>query len=77
VPVALGAGSPIAGTAVPATGFAPGAIAFCNGMGFVGDRFSGNVLRFDPSARAVTAHGLVCAPTATGSSFVADVACGR
>jgi hypothetical protein len=77
VPVALGAGSPIVGTAVPATGFAPGAITFCNGMGFVGDRFSGNVLRFDPSARAVTAHGLVCAPTATGSSFVADVACGR
>jgi hypothetical protein len=77
VPVALGAGSPIVGTAIPATGFAPGAIAFCNGMGYVGDRFSGNVLRFDPSARAVTAQGLVCAPTATGSSFVADVACGR
>jgi len=77
VPVALAAGAPIVGTAVPATGFAPGAITFCNGVGYVGDRFSGNVLRFDPSARKVTAQGLVCAPTSTGSSFVADVICGK
>jgi len=77
VPVALGAGAPIVGAAVPASGAAPGAITFCDGVGYVGDRFSGNVLRFDPAARAVTARGLVCAPTATGSSFVADVACGR
>lgn len=77
VPVALGAGAPIVGTAVPAAGAAPGAITFCNGMGYVGDRFSGNVLRFDPSARAVTAQGLICAPTDTGSAFVADVICGK
>lgn len=77
VPVALGAGAPIVGTAVPATGAAPGAITFCDGVGFVGDRFSGNVLRFDPASRAVTARGLVCAPAATGSSFVADVICGK
>jgi YVTN family beta-propeller protein len=77
VPVALGAGAPIVGTAVPAAGAAPGAITFCDGVGFVGDRFSGNVLRFDPASRAVTARGLVCAPTATGSSFVADVICGK
>ena len=77
VPVALGAGAPFVGTAVPATGAAPGAITFCDGVGFVADRFSGNVLRFDPAARAVTARGLVCAPTATGSSFVADVICGK
>jgi hypothetical protein len=77
VPVALAAGAPIVGTAVSANGFAPGAITFCNGMGYVGDRFSGNVLRFDPSARAVKAQGLVCAPTASGSAFVADVLCGK
>jgi YVTN family beta-propeller protein len=77
VPVALGAGAPIVGTAVPAAGAAPGAITFCDGVGFVGDRFSGNVLRFDPASRAVTARGLVCAPTTTGSSFVADVICGK
>jgi hypothetical protein len=77
VPVALGAGSPIVGTALPATGAAPGAITFCDGVGFVGDRFSGNVLRFDPASGAVTARGLVCAPTKTGSSFVADVICGK
>ena len=77
VPVALGAGAPIVGTAVPAAGAAPGAIAFCDGVGFVGNRFSGNVLRFDPVSRAVTARGLVCSPTTTGSSFVADVICGK
>lgn len=77
VPVALGAGAPIVGTAAPAAGAAPGAITFCDGVGFVGDRFSGNVLRFDPASRAVTARGLVCAPTTTGSSFVADVICGK
>jgi len=77
VPVDLSGAVPVVGTAVPAVGFAPGAITFCNGMGYVGDRFSGNVLRFDPSARAVTAQGLVCAPTDTGSAFVADVICGK
>jgi len=77
VPVALGAGAPIVGTAVPASGAAPGAITFCDGVGFAGDRFSGNLLRFDPASRAVTARGLVCAPTTTGSSFVADVICGK
>ena len=62
---------------MPASLAAPGALAFCDGVGFAADRFSGNVLRFDPAARAVTSRGLVCAPPATGSSFVADVICGR
>ena len=84
VPVDLSGTVPVVGTAVPARDlapvpapFAPGAITFCNGMGFVGDRFSGRVFRFDASSGRVTAQGLVCAPTSTGSSFVADVACGK
>lgn len=77
VPVDLSGTTPRVGTAVPVTGAAPGAITFCEGVGFSGDRFSGNVLRFDPVAGSVTARGLVCSPAAGGSSFVADVACGR
>jgi len=67
----------VVGAAVPAARAAPGAITFCGGVGFAADRFSGNVLRFDPVSRAVTSRGLVCPPSGTGSSFVADVICGR
>jgi YVTN family beta-propeller protein len=77
VPVDLSGAAPLVGAAVPLDDAAPGAIAFCGGTGFSGDRFSGNVLRFDPVGRTVTARGLVCAPAGSGSSFVADVTCGR
>jgi hypothetical protein len=77
VPVDVSGAAPLVGAAVPATLAAPGALSFCNGTGFAGDRFSGNVLRFDPAARSVTGRGLVCPPSGTGSSFVADVTCGR
>jgi hypothetical protein len=77
VPVSVSGAVPVVGTAVPATLAAPGAISFCNGMGFAADRFSGNVLRFDPAARTVAGRGLVCPPSGAGSSFVADVICGR
>lgn len=77
VPVDLSGSAPRVGTAVPAPDAAPGAIAFCGGTGFAGDRFSGNVLRFDPVAGSVEGRGLVCAPAPGGSSFVADVTCGR
>ncbi len=77
VPVDVGGAVPVPGAAAPASLAAPGALAFCDGVGFAADRFSGNVLRFDPAARAVTSRGLVCAPSATGSSFVSDVICGR
>ena len=68
---------PVVGAAVAAPLAAPGALSFCNGVGFAADRFSGDVLRFDPAAGAVTARGLVCPPSGTGSSFVSDVICGR
>jgi hypothetical protein len=77
VPVDVSGAVPVVGAAVPAALAAPGALSFCNGVGFAADRFSGNVLRFDPAARTVTGRGLVCPPSGTGSSFVADVACGR
>jgi Stigma-specific protein, Stig1 len=84
VPVNVSGAAPVVGAAVPARDlsavpapFAPGAITFCNGTAYVGDRFSGNVFRFDPASKVVTDQGLVCAPSLNGSSFVADVACGR
>jgi hypothetical protein len=77
VPVDVSGAVPVVGAAAPATLAAPGAISFCNGVGFAADRFSGNVLRFDTATRAVTSRGLVCPPSGTGSSFVSDVICGR
>ena len=77
VPVDVSGAVPLVGAAAPAPLAAPGAISFCNGVGFAADRFSGNVLRFDAATRAVTSRGLVCPPSGTGSSFVADVICGR
>jgi YVTN family beta-propeller protein len=77
VPVDVSGAVPVVGAAAPATLAAPGALSFCNGVGFAADRFSGNVLRFDTATRAVTSRGLVCPPSGTGSSFVADVICGR
>jgi len=77
VPVDVSGSAPVVGAAAPASLAAPGAISFCNGMGFAADRFSGNVLRFDPAAGTVTSRGLVCPASGTGSSFVADVTCGR
>jgi len=77
VPVDVSGAAPVVRAAVPASLAAPGAIAFCDGMGYAADRFSGNVLRFDPAARAVTARGLLCSASGSGSNFVADVICGR
>ncbi len=77
VPVDVSGSVPLVGAAVPALLAAPGALSFCNGVGYAADRFSGNVLRFDPAAGAVTARGLVCPASGTGSSFVSDVICGR
>ncbi len=77
VPVDLSGTSPVVRAAIPVSGAAPGSLVFCGGVGYAGDRFSGRVLRLDPAAGAVTGQGLVCAPPSTGSSFVADVACGR
>ncbi len=77
VPVDVSGAVPVVGNAADASLAAPGALTFCNGVGYAADRFSGNVLRFDPAARTVTSRGLVCSPSGTGSSFVADVICGR
>jgi DNA-binding beta-propeller fold protein YncE len=77
VPVDVSGATPVVGAAAPATGTAPGPIVFCNGNGYAGDRFSGDVLRFDPATGSITQRGLVC-PAITGmSSYIPDLTCAR
>jgi hypothetical protein len=54
---------------------APGKLAFCGGTGYVADRNSGTVFRFDPVARTLSGQAL-CPPAANGYAYVADLACG-
>lgn len=67
-------------TVLPITGLglgAPGNLAFCDGMGYVTDQWSGSVLRFDPTGAAAPSTTTVC-PTSEGPfgyAWAADVAC--
>jgi hypothetical protein len=73
--VELGSGVPVAGPVLPAAGgSAPGALAFCGGAGYVGDRNSGKVFSLDPTAGAL--EGVELCPPSGGWNFVSDVACG-
>jgi DNA-binding beta-propeller fold protein YncE len=56
---------------------APGNLAFCGGMGYVTDLWSGTVLRFDPTGAAAPSTISVC-PASEGPfgyAWAADVAC--
>jgi hypothetical protein len=54
---------------------APGNLAFCNGMGYVTDLWSGQVIRFDPQGAAEPLAVDVC-PT-MGFAWASDVACAQ
>ncbi len=77
VPVDVSGTAPAVKAMVATPGTAPGAIAFCGDLAFVGDRASGNVVRFDPVHGAVTPTALLCVPAAGMSGYVADVTCGQ
>ncbi len=77
VPVDVSGPTPLVGAAVPAGDHGPGSIAFCNGVGYAGDRYSGNMLRLDPVGRTVLDATAVCPPSAYGYAMVADVTCGK
>ncbi|HTP49275.1 MAG TPA: hypothetical protein VMK42_01145 [Anaeromyxobacteraceae bacterium] len=77
VPVDVSGTTPAVMAPVPTPGAAPGAITFCGDLAFVGDRVSGNVLRFDPAAGAIAAKGELCVPSTGSSEYVADVTCGE
>ncbi len=76
VPVDV-SGAPVVGAAVAAGDHGPGSIAFCNGVGYAGDRYSGSWLRLDPVGRTVLDATSVCPPSAYGYAMVADVTCGK
>jgi YVTN family beta-propeller protein len=77
VPVDLSGALPVVGAPVPAGAYGPGPIAFCNGVGYAGDRYSGNLLRLDPATRTVLGTTPACPASAYGFAMVADLACGR
>ena len=72
LPVDLSGPAPSVGAAVPA-GVTSGGIAICNGMGYVTDQWSGDVVRFDPTGIHSSSKATVC--PVNGYAWAADVAC--
>lgn len=67
---------PVVGEAVStAPVYAPGNVAFCGGIGYLTDQWSGTVLRFDPAGLAAPVSGEVCPLSAQSWAWAADVAC--
>ncbi|HET7825808.1 MAG TPA: hypothetical protein VFK90_10760, partial [Anaeromyxobacter sp.] len=70
-------GAAVVGALLPLPAYAPGALAFCGATGYVADRASGAVLRYDPGSRSITATQTLCpAPSQTSAAFVSALACG-
>ncbi|HEY6005574.1 MAG TPA: hypothetical protein VIV57_22020 [Anaeromyxobacter sp.] len=77
VPVDVSSGAPAVHTALALPSNNAGAIAFCGGAGYVGDRASGAVLKYDPGSSSIVSTRALCpAPGTGGTPFVAAVACG-
>lgn len=78
LPVELSGAAPAPGQLVTVPVGAPGNLAFCGGMGYVTDLWSGNVVRFDPAGKAPPLVADVCPlsdPGPYGWAWPADVAC--
>jgi hypothetical protein len=70
--------SPLAPSApIPLHPFIPGKLAFCGGAGYVGDQATGDVIRFDPSARTFGEPVPVCPTGPFGFTSVSDLACAQ
>lgn len=68
--------SPLApGEPIALAPFVPGKLAFCGGVGYVGDQASGDVRRFDPSTGTFEDPVKVCPDGPFGFTTVSDVAC--
>lgn len=77
VPVDVSSGAPVVRAALALPSNNAGAIAFCGGAGYVGDRASGAVLKYDPASSSIVSTQTLCpAPGTGGTPFVAAVACG-
>lgn len=78
LPVDLSGAAPVPGTPLVVPVGAPGNLAFCGGMGYLTDLWSGNVARFDPAGTAPPLVASVCPlsdPGPYGWAWAADVAC--
>lgn len=76
VPIDVSGATPVVQPILPApSDAAPGRLAFCSGNGYVADRNTGRVFRFDPAAGAVDGASL-CPAGSGGFAYVADIACG-
>jgi DNA-binding beta-propeller fold protein YncE len=75
VAVDLTRSPPAPSSPIPLAPFVPGKVAFCGGVGYVGDQASGGVIRFDPAARTFGEPIAVCPPGSFGFTTVSDVAC--
>jgi hypothetical protein len=67
--------TPVVGAAIASSFAGPGNIAFCGGMGYVTDQWSGTVERFDPLGGEQPSTAVLCPTSAAGWSWAADVAC--
>lgn len=74
LPVDVSTGIPVLGTPIELGAVVPAKLAFCGGMGYVGDQMTGAVVRFDPVARTADAPVEVCPPGLFFTS-VSDIAC--
>jgi hypothetical protein len=77
VPVNFGVSPPAVGAPLALPAIVAGKLAFCDGVGYVTDQASGAVVRFDPATGVADDPVAVCATSATGWAWAADVACSR
>jgi hypothetical protein len=76
LPVNVAGAAPVVGETVStAPVYGPGNVAFCGGIGYLTDQWSGTVLRFDPAGLAAPVSGELCPLSAQGWAWAADVAC--
>ncbi len=79
IPVDVSGGTPIVGTPIDVASagvWSPWSVAFCRGMGYVTDSWSGQVARFDPTGATSTVAAGVCPAGSAGWAMAADIACG-
>lgn len=76
VPVDVTGAAPVVGEArSTAPVYGPGNVAFCGGIGYLTDQWSGSVLRFDPAGQSEPISGEICPLSPQGWAWAADVAC--
>jgi DNA-binding beta-propeller fold protein YncE len=77
VPIDLSGATPQIGTPLPGPdGAAPGKLTFCHGQGYLSDRLSGLVYRFDAMTGKTSGASELC-PVNDNWAWTADIVCGH